>query len=47
MKEIGEQAYKYTRYECGECSYNTEWPGSLETHLFTVHEISVDLEEEK
>jgi len=47
MKQIDEQAYKYTKYECGECGYTTDWPESLETHLYTVHGISVDLESEK
>jgi len=47
MKQIDEQAYKYTKYECGECGYTTDWPESLETHLYTVHGISVDLKIEK
>ena len=47
MQQIPEKAYKYVKYECGECGYTTEYAESLETHLYTVHGISVDLEEEQ
>ena len=43
MKEVAEQLYKYTKFECGECGYTSDYKESVASHLFTVHGISVDV----
>jgi len=44
-EEIAKECWKVTSFECKKCGFNCDWPGQLETHMFTVHGISVDLEE--